>query len=125
MNAIQISSLLAIVPLISPWRAQALSVIQFSQSSFRVVESAGSIALAVVRTNDVDSATSVDYSCADGTASAQPRYTPVSGTLSFVPGQTNQAICVPVLNNGFPDGTASFRVSLSNPANGAVLGARA
>src|SRR5258708_29236414 len=48
----------------------------------------------------------------------------VSGTLAFGPGQTNRTIMVPILNEGFVEGTKTFRVTLSNASGGAVLGTR-
>jgi hypothetical protein len=41
----------------------------------------------------------VPYSTADGTAVANVDYTPVSGVLTFAPGQTVQTVTVPVLGN--------------------------
>src|SRR5205085_2400943 len=47
----------------------------------------------------------------------------VSGTLAFSAGETNKGISIPILNNGFVDGSRNFRVRLSNPTGGATLGA--
>ncbi|MCX6632911.1 MAG: hypothetical protein NTW28_35385, partial [Candidatus Solibacter sp.] len=72
--------------------------IQFSAATYTVADNAGSVSLPV-------------------------KYTAVSGTLTFAPGETNKLIVVPILNEGFVDGTKYFQVVLSNPTN-AVLGAR-
>ena len=73
--------------------------------------------------NDTNTAVSVDYATADGTATNGLKYTAVAGTLAFGAGETNQTIVVPILNDGFVEGTKTFRVILSNPTN-AVLGTR-
>lgn len=103
---------------------QAASTIQFSANTYSVAESAGSAILSVQRTNDVNTLVTVDYACADGTATNGLKYTAVAGTLSFAAGETNKTIAVPILNNGFVEGTKTFAVVLSNPSGGAVLGAR-
>ena len=99
--------------------------IQFSASSYTVSEAAGTVTLAVQRLNDATTVVSVDYATADGTATNGMKYTATNGTLTFAAGETNKLIIVPILNEGFVEGTKYFRVILSNPTGGAVLGARA
>ncbi len=105
-------------------RLQAASTIQFSAGNYPVAEDAGAVVLTVVRTNDVDTLVTVDYACADGTATNGLKYTAVSGTLTFAAGETNKNIVVPILNEAFVEGTKYFQVTLSNPTGGAVLGPR-
>ena len=102
---------------------QAASTIQFSASSYTVAESAGTVTLTVQRTSDTNTPVSVDYATADGTATNGLKYTATNGTLAFGAGETNQTIVVPILNDGFVEGTKTFQVILSNPTN-AVLGTR-
>jgi len=97
--------------------------LQFTASSISVNEAAGAVTLTVQRQGDLDSEVGVDYATADGTATNGLKYTAVAGTLAFGPGQTNRTLVVPVLNDGFADGTKTFRVILSHPTGGAVLGA--
>ena len=99
------------------------STLQFSATTYTVAESAGAVTLTVQRVNDTNTAVSVDYATADGTATNGLKYTAIAGTLAFGAGETNQTIVVPILNNGFVEGTKTFRVILSNPTN-AVLGTR-
>jgi dienelactone hydrolase len=103
---------------------QAASTIQFSAMAYTVAENAGNVALSIQRTNDIDTIVSVDYASADGTATNGLKYTAVSGTLAFGAGETNKAIVVPILDEGFVEGMKVFQVTLSNPTGGAVLGAR-
>ena len=99
------------------------STLQFSATSYTVAENAGSIALTVQRTGDTNTVAGVDYATTDLSATNGLKYTAVSGTLAFGAGETNQTIRVPILNEGFVEGTKTFRVTLSNPTN-AVLGTR-
>jgi polyhydroxybutyrate depolymerase len=103
--------------------AQPTSTVQFSAASYTVAESAGAVTLTVQRVNDTNTPVSVDYATADGTATNGLKYTAVSGTLAFGTGETNQTLVVPIVNNGFVEGSKNFRVILSNPTN-AVLGTR-
>src|SRR5664280_823404 len=97
-------------------------IIQFRTSSYTVAESAGAVTLSVQLTGDTNTTVTVDYSTADGTATNGIKYTAASGTLAFEVGETNQAIMVPILDEGFVEGAKTFKVTLSNPTGGAVLG---
>jgi polyhydroxybutyrate depolymerase len=96
--------------------------VQFTTSVFPVGESAGVIRLPVKRSGDTNLAVTVDYSTLDGTAVSGVKYTATSGHLVFAPGETNQTITVPILNEGFVEGLKTFRVTLSNPTAPGVLG---
>ena len=102
----------------------AASVIQFAAANFTVAENAEQATITVQRTQDLDTPVSVDFATADGTATNGLKYTAVSGTLAFGASETNKSIAVPILNEGFVEGTKNFRVILSNPNGGAVLGTR-
>src|SRR5262245_4096949 len=93
------------------------STLQFSASTYTVPENAGTATLSVRRLNETDTVVSVDYATADGTAANGVDYFATSGTLAFAAGETNQTIVVPILNNGFVEGTRTFKVILSNPTN--------
>jgi hypothetical protein len=97
-------------------------LLQFAAGSYTVAESAGSAVLTVRRTLSLGTTVSVDYATADGSATNGVKYTAVYGTLIFGPSDTNKTIAVPVLNEGFVEGTKTFRVTLSNPTGGALLG---
>jgi hypothetical protein len=67
-----------------------------------------------VRLN-IPSATTVtvNYATASGTAAAGVRFTPVSGPLTFAPGQTTQTVVVPTINDAIAEGTQAFFLNLS------------
>jgi hypothetical protein len=62
----------------------------------------------------------VDYATAPGSAAAGSDFTPVSGTLTFAPGQTTQTVVVPTLNDTAAEGSEAFSLNLSS-AVGATL----
>ncbi len=103
----------------------AQSSLQFSTNIYYVAENAGSVLLTVQRTGDPSAVVSVDYATADGTATDGLDYATINGTLTFLAGETNQFITVPILNDGVVEAAVyeSFTVTLTNPTN-ASLGTR-
>ncbi|HEX8138617.1 MAG TPA: Calx-beta domain-containing protein [Pyrinomonadaceae bacterium] len=63
------------------------------------------------------SAVTVQYSTADGTATAPGDYQSASGTLTFTPGQTTQTITVKVNGDTAAEPNETFAVNLSTPTN--------
>ncbi|HUD40841.1 MAG TPA: IPTL-CTERM sorting domain-containing protein [Dokdonella sp.] len=63
----------------------------------------------------------VSYATANGTAAAPADYQPASGTLTFPPGVTTQAVTVQVVGDIVPEADETFSVALSAPTN-ATLG---
>ena len=63
----------------------------------------------------------VDYATADATAHAGSDYEETSGTLIFIPGDTEEIIEVTVIDDSHEDSGETFRVMLSDPS-GARLG---
>jgi hypothetical protein len=106
-------------------RVQAVSTIQFTATSYSTNESGGTATLSVQRRSDINTEASVHYDTADGTATNGINFTAVSGMLIFGASETNKTIGVPILNDGFAEGIKTFKVLLSDPTGGAVLGVHA
>ena len=62
----------------------------------------------------------VDYATADGSAAAPGDYTAASGTLTFLPDETTQAVFVDVNGDTLDEDDETFTVELSNPANATI-----
>ena len=60
---------------------------------------------------------SVSYATANGTATAGNDYTAASGTLSFAPGTTSQALPIDVLGDTTVEADETFLLNLSAPTN--------
>ena len=103
-------------------RLEAASTIQFTASSYTVAEDAGAATLTVQRTGDTNIAVGVDYATSDGSATNGVDYIGITNTLAFAPGEKVKGTSVSILNNGLKQGTRSFRLALSNPSGGVVLG---
>ena len=65
-------------------------------------------------------AVTVDWTTADGTATADADYTAAEGRLTFAPGQTEATIAVVVFNDALDEGTETLTVALSNPSNATI-----
>ena len=62
----------------------------------------------------------VNYSTADGTASAGSDYQAVSGKLTFAKGETSKSILVPVIGDTTPEPDEAFFVNLSGAKNATI-----
>jgi CSLREA domain-containing protein len=106
--------------------------ISFSQPSYTVSESDGSLTITVNRTNDVSQPITVAYATDDsgaptncatvnGLASSRCDFTPASGTLSFAANEVQKTFPILITRDSYFEGTETFTVNLSNPTGGAVL----
>lgn len=104
--------------------------IQLSASSYTVNESAGAATVTVTR-SDANTAASVDYATSDsgaanncnlanGAASSRCDYLTTLGTLHFAANETSKTISIPIIDDAYAEGSETFTIALSNPAN-AVL----
>ena len=105
-------------------RLQAASIIQFSATTYNVTEGASQVEIAVQRTNDLDTIVSVDFTTTNLTATPGADYLDVSTNLTFLSGETNQIVVVPILNDGLVEAIETFQLLLANPTGGAELGLR-
>jgi Ca2+-binding RTX toxin-like protein len=64
---------------------------------------------------------SVDYSTADGSATAGSDYLGASGTLTFGYGQSSQTITITIYGDVAFEPNETFFINLLNPTNGAVI----
>jgi serine protease len=98
--------------------------LQIEYASYRVGEAAGPVVIGVVRGDDGDFPVTVEYATTDGTASAGQDYAATVGTLTFAVGERLKQLAIPIVNDALKEPTETFRLTLSNPSAGAVLGLR-
>ena len=67
----------------------------------------------------------VDYTTADGTATAGQDYTAASGTLTFNGGETSKTVAVSIIDDTVDDDNETFTLSLSNAAGAEIDDAQA
>ena len=86
----------------------------------RADEGDGSMSFAVTLDAAAAGTVTVDYETADRTATAGADYTAVGGTLTFAPGDIEQPVSVPILDDAVDDTGETFVLLLRN-VSGAVL----
>lgn len=99
-------------------------IIQFNPATVSVAENGASVTLTVVRDVGTDPAT-VTLTTADADATAGLDYTAVSTTVTFAAGDLSETVNVPILDDSLNEGNEQFTASLTNPSDGAALGANA
>ena len=99
------------------------SVVSFVTTTNVVNENvvAGYKEILVVRSGTTNGSVSVDYLTREGTATAGLDYTNVSGTITFVPGETLKSIFVPIINDALVEPTETALVFLTNITSGAQI----
>ena len=102
------------------------AVSQLSIADATLTEGAGDAMQFAVRLDPTSERTvTVHYATADATAVAGADYTPVSGTLTFPSGTTQQMVAVPLVDNRDAEDTETFTVTLSNPSAAGLADATA
>ena len=112
------------------------AALDLSSPTYSVNESGPNISVTVNRSGAATSAISVTWTTANGTAVAGQDYgtngngAQRTGTLSWAAGDTAPKTftvgttgTMPILNDGVVEGDEDFSIVLSNPTNGAVIGA--
>jgi len=98
--------------------------VQFELGSYSVAEDAGSVLIGVLRGDDGNFPVTVDYATTNVTATAGVDYRETPGTLTFAAGETLKLLAVSILNDSLKEPNETFRLTLSNPTGGGVLGSR-
>lgn len=96
-------------------------VIALASNAHTVGESDGSQTISVIRTGGTTGTVTAQYATSPGTATATD-FQSVTGTVTFLAGETTKTFLVPILNDNVNEGAESFTVTLSSPGGGATLG---
>jgi Ca2+-binding RTX toxin-like protein len=80
-------------------------------------EASGFLTFTLKRSGDLSQPASVDYSTADGSATAGSDYTAISGTVSFAAGQATALITVPLTNDTQVENPETLVLNLTNGTN--------
>jgi Ca2+-binding RTX toxin-like protein len=89
-------------------------------SNESVNEADGTITFTVTRSGDLTQASSVNYSTADGTATAGSDYTAATGSVDFAAGETTKTIVVAITNDSAVEANEMFDVNLSRGTNALI-----
>jgi PKD repeat protein len=94
--------------------------VRFATERFSAPEDAGPALLSVVLSAASGRPVSVAWAATNGTATAGLDYVASTGVLEFAPGQTQQNLALPLLDDALDEPTETIEVRLFNPTN-AVL----
>src|SRR5262249_33208196 len=97
------------------------SGLRFSGPTYSVSESGVSATITVFRSGALTNTVSVNFSTADGTATAGSDYFPTNGTLTFTNGETSKSFTVQIIDDTIIEGDETVLLSLSNPVGQASL----
>ena len=89
-----------------------------------VNEGAGTATFTVTLDAPSANTVTVNFTTANGSATAGSDYTAGNGIVSFAPGVTSQTITVPITDDNVFEGTENFFVNLSAPVNGDIVDAQ-
>ena len=102
----------------SPAPAGALGTVQLKAMTPSVSEGAGTVNIAVARTGGSTGTISVSVTTEAGTATAGQDFTATSTSVQFADGDTaDKIVAIPLVNDGIPEGTETFKVNMASPAN--------
>jgi hypothetical protein len=93
----------------------------FSIAAGPPVDEGSNLLFTVTRTGS-ETTQSISYATFNGSATAGSDYNPVSGTLTFAPGQTSQVVSVATTIDGIEEPAETLAMTLSNPTGGATIG---
>jgi YD repeat-containing protein len=101
-----------------------------SSAGFRVNFTTGTenqvLNFVITRSTGLSSTQTVDYSTFDtGSAVATLDYIPISGTLTFAPGETSKTVSVSAMDDAIYEGQETFNFLLSNASGGGTISAGA
>lgn len=95
----------------------------FGRVAYSAAEDAGNMEVMVIRSFGAAGQVTVDVNTTDGMALSSSDYQAVNMTLVFEEGIKNLTFNVAIVDDAIEESAESFTLSLSNPGNGALLGA--
>jgi len=96
--------------------------IDIASAVYTVGEGDGFLQVTVTRSGGSSGIVKVNYATQNITSRAGKDYRKTSGTLVFADGETSKTFLVPILNDTKVEGDESFRVNLTRPRGGVMLG---
>ena len=97
--------------------------LQFSSANASAAEGTATVTLNVTRTGGSMGAVAVSYASADGSATENNDYTPVSAQLGWAAGDAApKSFTIPILDDALAEPVETLTATLSAPSGGATLG---
>lgn len=98
----------------------------FSQGSYQVNEDGTVVGLAVTieRTGITTGAATVDVQLTNGSATGGEDFDNTTQRIAFADSQTSETVVIPIADDDLVEGDENLTLTLTNPANGALLGSQ-
>lgn len=93
--------------------------LKMSTSNYSVNEDANRVSVTVMRVGGTKGTVTVQYRTVDGTARAGSDFTSVTGTLTFLPGESAKTVKIDIKNDTDSEGEENFTFTLESPTGGA------
>ncbi len=93
----------------------------FSASAYSILKTGVAAPITVLRTDNLNTNSAVNFTTLDGTAIAGMDYVATNGTLVFTNGQTSKTFTVTVIANTAVQPDKTVLLQLSNPMNGVLV----
>jgi len=97
------------------------SGLSFSRPSYTVLKTGVAATITVLRVDNTNIVSSVNFATIDGTALAGLDYIATNGTFVFTNGETSKTFSVIVINNTMVQPDKTVRLQLSDPINGILI----
>jgi hypothetical protein len=97
------------------------SGLSFSSPTYTVLKTGVAATITVLRTDNTNQTSSVNFATANGTAVAGSDYFATNGTLVFASGQTSRTFSVRVINNTVVQPDKTVLLQLSSPVYGVLM----
>ena len=94
------------------FQPQNPGVIGIGATQYNLTEPGGPAVVTFVRTDGSDGIATVDYTTVSATATAGQDFVPQTGTITFVDGETEQSVSIPIINDDQPEGTETFNLAI-------------
>ena len=99
------------------------NVVQFSSTNYSVVKQVlCHVTVNLIPSGDPSKSSIVDFSAISITAFSGFDFAPINTTLVFQPGEFTKTVLIPILEDSITEPSETFRVTLSNPGFGTLLG---
>lgn len=96
--------------------------VQFSRAEYSVAEGMAEAIVTIGLDHPASYEIAVNFATANGSAVAGGDYVATNGTAVFRPGQLDQLVRIPLIDDGSGEPNESFTLSLTDPGSGATLG---
>lgn len=98
------------------------STVQFTSSSYTVMENEGSVRIAVSRFGDLNAPASVTFAASNGTAISGQDFIARTGILNFAANEAQKTFDILLLDNVATNLTKTVNLQLSAPGGNAIVG---